>query len=348
MLKKAAVCTDIHFGKKSNSRKHNEDCINFLQWFKSQVESDPEIDHVMFLGDWNENRSALNIETLNYSYQGARILDSIGLPVFFIIGNHDLYRRHTRDIHSVVPYTEMDNFHIITEPEVIPEIGNGGALVCPYLFHHEYPNLKQYLKLETWWGHFEFRGFVITGYAITMPTGPDHADYRGPKHIFSGHFHRRQASEQVIYIGNTFPMDFGDAGDNERGMITYDHESDETLFYNWEECPKYIKTTLTNLIDKTVELQPEARVKCVIDIPITFEESTELRTVFMERHNLREFTLEESREIKTAMTDTETDVDWETTKLKGVNELVVEMLGDIETDHIKSELLIEIYQGLRT
>jgi len=143
-------------------------------------------------------------------------------------------------------------------------------------------------------------------------------------------------------------MDFGDAGDNERGMITYSHDDDDLIFYNWEECPKYIKTTLTDLIDKTVELQPQARVKCIIDIPITFEESTELRTVFMERHNLREFTLEESREIKTAMTDTETDVDWENTKLKGVNELVVEMLGDIETDHIKSELLIEIYHGLHT
>lgn len=346
MLKKAGVCTDIHFGKKSNDRTHNEDCIAFLEWFRDQVKADPEIDHVMFLGDWNENRSALNIETLNYSYRGAKILDSIGLPVFFIIGNHDLYRRHTRDIHSVIPYQELDNFRIITEPEVVPEIGNGGALVCPYLFHHEYPDLKQYLNLETWWGHFEFKGFVITGYAITMPSGPDPLDYKGPKHIFSGHFHKRQAHEQVIYIGNTFPMDFGDAGDVDRGMITHDHRNDETIFYNWPNCPKYIKTTLTDLLDKTVELQPEARVKCIIDVPITFEESTELRTAFMERYKLREFTLEESREIKSALSDTETNVDWDNTKLKGVNELVVEMLQNIETDHIKSELLVEIYHGL--
>jgi len=348
MLKKAAVCTDIHFGKKSNDKTHNEDCIRFLEWFKSQVEDDPEVDHVMFLGDWNENRSALNIETLNFSYQGARILNSIDLPVFFIIGNHDLYRRHSRDVHSVIPYQELDNFKLITEPEVIEEIGNGGALVCPYLFHKEYPELKKYLNLETWWGHFEFKGFIITGYSMTMPTGPDASDYKGPKHIFSGHFHKRQACEQVIYIGNTFPMDFGDAGDTNRGMITYDHDTDETVFKNWEECPKYLKTTLTDLLDKTVELQPESRVKCIIDVPISFEESTELRTAFMDRYNLREFTMEESREIKSALSDTETNVDWEKTKLKGVNELVVEMLQDIETDHINSELLIEIYHGLHT
>ena len=345
-LNKAAICTDIHFGKKSNSKLHNEDCIRFLEWFKSMVEADPEIDHVMFLGDWNENRSALNIETLNYSYQGAKILDSIGLPVYFIIGNHDLYRRNARDIHSVIPYQELDNFILVTEPMVAKEIGDGGALVCPYLFHEEYPSLKKYLNLKTWWGHFEFKGFVITGYSITMPTGPDPSDYKGPEHIFSGHFHRRQADQQVVYIGNTFPMDFGDAGDDDRGMAIFDHSKDEMLFYNWEECPKYIKTTLSDLIDKTVEMQAGARVKCITDIPITFQESQELRTVFMEKYNLREFTLEESREITSALSDTVTDVDIENIKLKGVNELVVEMLQDIDTEHFDNKLLIDIYQSL--
>lgn len=347
-LKKAAVCTDIHFGKKNNSIVHNEDCIRFLEWFKSKIESDPEIDHIMFLGDWNENRSALNIETLNYSYRGARILDSIGLPVFFVIGNHDLYRRHTRDIHSVIPYQELKNFRLITEPQKIKEIGNGGVLLCPYLFHHEYPDLKKYSDLETWWGHFEFKGFVITGYTITMPSGPDPFDFKGPKHIFSGHFHKRQSSMNVTYIGNCFPMDFGDAGDWDRGMVKYDHDVGKPEFINWEDCPKYQKTSLSTLLDKTVELQPGARVKCVIDVPISFEESTELKTAFVDRYNLREFVTEESHEIGQALSDTATDVNYSEASLKGVNDLVVEMLQDINTDHIKSDLLISIYQELKT
>lgn len=345
-LKKVAVCTDIHFGKRSNSKVHNEDCIRFLEWFKSKVQADPTIDHVMFLGDWNENRSALNIETLNYSYQGARILNSIGLPVFFVIGNHDLYRRHTRNIHSVIPYQELNNFRLVSEPVVVPEIGNGGALMCPYIFPQEYPNLKQFTSLETWWGHFEFKGFIITGYAITMPSGPDPKDYAGPKNIFSGHFHKRQAHDQVVYIGNCFPMDFGDAGDNDRGMFVYDHDTSQGEFINWAECPKYVKTTLLSLVDGGVELPIGARVKCTIDYPVSFEESQALRNTLMEKYSLREFTMEESHEIKNALEGTETQVDWESTKLKGVNELVVEMLKDISTDHIKSGLLIEIYRGL--
>ena len=33
LFKKAAVCTDIHFGLKSNSQTHNDDCLNFIKWF---------------------------------------------------------------------------------------------------------------------------------------------------------------------------------------------------------------------------------------------------------------------------------------------------------------------------
>ena len=257
-----------------------------------------------------------------------------------------MYRRNTREIHSVIPYQELDNFRLVTEPMVVEEIGEGGALVCPYLFHEEYPSLKKYLNLKTWWGHFEFKGFVITGYSITMPTGPDPSDYIGPEHIFSGHFHRRQADGQVVYIGNTFPMDFGDAGDDDRGMAIFNHSKDEMIFHNWEECPKYIKTTLSELIDKTVEIRPGARVKCIVNEVITFQDSQDLRLMMMEKYNLREFTLEESREITSALSDTITDVDIENIKLKGVDELVVEMLQDIDTEHFENKLLIDIYQSL--
>ena len=33
LFKKAAVFTDIHFGLKSNSIQHNQDCSNFVDWF---------------------------------------------------------------------------------------------------------------------------------------------------------------------------------------------------------------------------------------------------------------------------------------------------------------------------
>jgi len=349
-LKRGAYFTDIHFGKKANSIQHNQDCIRYIEWFCEQVKKN-DIDYVAFLGDWNENRSALNIHTLHYSYQGAKMLDALGLPVYFVVGNHDLYYRNSRDVHSVVTHSEFKNFVIIDQPTVRSEI-MGSVLFAPYLFHEEYSDLMQYLDVPFWAGHFEFKGFIVTGYNITMPTGPDSADFKGPKHIVSGHFHKRQTQpdSNVVYIGNTFPMDFGDAGDDDRGMMIYDHESDEMWFENWDELPRYTKTRLTDILDKEKRkdiLYPDARVNCLVDVPITFEESTYLKQKFLDNYQLREFVLEESPEIKTALSETEADIDWDNVELQGVDDLVIMMLEGIESDHIDNKMLIQQYKEIR-
>ena len=64
MFNKAAFLTDIHFGLKSNSQQHNQDCLDFVTWFVEQAKAN-NCDTGFFLGDWHHNRSSLNITTLN-------------------------------------------------------------------------------------------------------------------------------------------------------------------------------------------------------------------------------------------------------------------------------------------
>jgi len=346
ILKKGAYMTDIHFGKKANSQLHNEDCIRFVEWFCSEVRKDPDIDYIAFLGDWNENRSALNIATLNMSYKAAKMLNALGLPVYFIIGNHDLYYRNSREIHSVIPFAEFENFVLIEEPTVIDAI-HGKVLFVPFLFPEEYPQLSQYQDVPFWAGHFEFKGFEVTGYGMRMPTGPTHKDFTGPKYIASGHFHKRQIYDNVIYIGNCFPMDFGDSGDIDRGMMTMDHVKDEMMFENWDDCPKYISATLSDLLDDKVTMYPDSRVKVVCDIQISYEESTVIKDTFTKQYNLREFVLEESTHIQEALEGAGADLEWDDTKESvSTDELVNTMLMGIESDHIDNTMLSTIYTKL--
>lgn len=344
-LKKGMYMSDIHFGKKSNSEQHNKDCLNYISWFCEQVKEEKP-DYIGFLGDWNENRSALNVATLNFSYQGARMLNNLGIPVYFCIGNHDLYHRHTREIHSVIPFQEFSNFILINEPTIINEV-YGSMLMCPYLFHDEYENLLQYTNLPFWAGHFEFKGFLVTGYGLAMPTGPDHTLFAGPKYIASGHFHKRQYGGNVVYIGNCFPMDFGDIDDNDRGLMIYDHKEQAMSFINWEDCPKYTKTTLSDILDGNVDIFPDSRVKCVIDVPISFEESSTLKYQLTDQFKLREFVTEETREIAEAISDTKIDIDPNELIIDGIDDLVIQMLKGIDTAHIDNNLLIQQYQRLK-
>lgn len=344
-----ASMTDVHFGARSNCEQHNQDCLNYIDWFCEHVKADSTIDNIMFLGDWFENRSALNILTMNYSYRGAKKLNDLGLPVYFVIGNHDLYHRHTRELYSSINFHEFSNFKIINEPTLISDIGDR-VLMCPYLFPDEYANLAQYLKLKTWWGHFEFKGFQVTGSGMLMPTGPEADDFKGPLHIFSGHFHKRQLSKNIVYVGNTFPTNYSDAGDNDRGMMVYDHTKDVIKFINWEDCPKFTKITLTTLLDNTVKIYPNSRVKCIVDCPISFEESSLLRQQFITEYNLREFTMEESGEKDDVLSDTETDVEPEFNDdgtITSIDDLVVKMLSEIKTDMIDNQILIRQYQKLK-
>ena len=338
-LTKCAAFTDIHFGARGNSDQHNTDCLNFIQWFCKNVKQDKEIDHIVFLGDWFDNRSTINVATLNYSHDAAQLLNELKLPIYFIVGNHDIYYRHTRDIHSSRLFTDFENFRIIDKPQVIKEIGEG-AFFTPYLFHQEYSDLIEYKSYKTWFGHFEFRGFVITGSDIRMPTGPNADDFKGPKFIFSGHFHKRQAYENVVYIGNAFPTNFNDAGDHDRGMMIFDHKTDEVKFKNWTNCPKFIKTKLSHILKKESILKPNARVRCEVDVTIDYEESTYLKEHFTKRYKLREMILEESPTISESLTETNAEVD--DTTLTSIDDMVMEMLSKIDNENIDNETLIRL------
>lgn len=340
-LKKAAAITDIHFGLKGNSDQHNQDCLNCLEWFCSNVKSDPEIDHIIFSGDWHDVRSSISLNTLNASYKGAKMLSAIGIPVYFIIGNHDLFNRSNREIHGVPHFEDLENFVIINEPQYRDEIF-GKCAMMPFVFHDEYKTIGNDYPADVWWGHYEFKDFVITGETIRMTHGPDHTNYKDVKRIFSGHFHKRQITNNIAYIGNAFPMSFADAGDAERGMAIYDYESDKLSFKNWAAAPQYIKIKLSDLIEERVILPEGARVKCLIDEEVSdFNELTDHKKAALQEFGLRELIMEEKNEVETCEED-----GIELSDDASLNEIVMELLGGIEVDSIDAEKLIQIYQGL--
>lgn len=350
-LQRTAIFTDIHWGRKQNSEQHNKDCWDFIQWFIEQVKQDPTIDSIAFLGDWFENRNTLNIATAQVAFQGAKALNGVGKPVYFVPGNHDLYYRHSRDITSVASYEMFPNFHFMAEPTLIPNMGSG-TMFAPYMFEHEYPAMyEKFHDTKVWMGHFEFRGFIVTGYGVQMPTGPDHTRLTGIDAILCGHFHKRQIKDNVVYIGNAFPMDFGDVDDPDRGMTVFNHGSNTFEFTKWPDQPLFSKIKISKLLEMDNYgslMLDKHRIKCIVDIPISYEESMELKRHFTsELHgvDIREFTLEESSTLKQALTETQTAVVNEEEDIN-VSRMIVEMLREIKADSIDNELLVSIYQSV--
>jgi DNA repair exonuclease SbcCD nuclease subunit len=343
-LKKAALFTDIHFGRKGNSIIHNNDCSNFIDWFCKQCQ-DHDVDHIYFGGDWFEERTAIDSLTAKLAIDAARKLNALDIPVYFIVGNHDLYYRDNREVFATYVYSELSNFHMIDDPTVIDTTLHK-TLVCPYLFEDEYGILAKYFDIPVWIGHFEFKGFVLTGDTVTKKSGPDPKNFTAPDIIMSGHFHKRQGHDDyekgksnVVYIGNAFPMDFGDANDNDRGMALYDYESGALEFINWEDCPKYQRLKLSEVADNPKLLKANARVKCDGDIDITYDQHSSLKNVLIEKYKLREFNINEITEV----TIEEGELTEEEIQSESVVSLIRKLLDRVEGKDIDSDKLIELW-----
>lgn len=335
--------TDIHFGRKNNSELHNRDCVRFIEWFCEQVRADPTIDCAVFLGDWHEHRSAINGSTLRYSYRGAKLLSELGIPVFVVIGNHDLYNRNNREVYTTNPFESLPNFTLVNETPLVLE--KNDTAIFPYLFEAEYHSVlpKYAAKHSIIMGHFEFKGFVVTGESRVMEHGPEHTAFDGPKRLFSGHFHKRQIKDNVVYIGNAFPGDFGDANDFERGMATYEFDTDALVFTDWAECPKYVSATLSDIMEAPKKfLIEDSRVKCAVDMDLTYEESTTMKEKFMKKYKLREFAMQESSDHAELLENT--DFDLTGFETESTTNIVKEMLRQVKGEKIDPVKLVKIYE----
>lgn len=342
-IRKLVLWTDIHFGARNNSDQHNLDNLDYIDWLIERVKEEKP-SHIAFLGDFFENRNAINVRTLNHAVEGCRRLDALGIPIIFIVGNHDLYHRSTRTVFSTTLFNDLKNFHVISEPtELSPE-----WIVAPFLFRDEYPQLAEDINNHKFvLGHFEFRNFVVTGATRTLEHGPDPQWFTGPKYIFSGHFHKRQFNQNIIFIGNTFPTNYGDAGDAERGCAVFDVEKDDVYFHNWDDAPLFFKTRLSRVLEGEMNWPPRSRVRCILDVDIGYSDVQALRDEMMTSLSLREFSVEEDEQARKGMIgeglELEDELDMSSLD-STVRQLISEGVQPSPT--IDPRVLVELYEEL--
>ncbi len=334
LFKKVACFTDIHFGLKSNSHTHNQDCEDFVDWYIAKAKEEG-CDVGIFMGDWHHNRNSLNITTMDYSLRALEKLGRAFDAFYFFPGNHDLYYKDKRDIHSVEFGKYIPGITVVHEP-----ITEGNVTLCPWLVGEEWKQIGK-KQAKYIFGHFELPHF----YMNAMVQMPDHGEiqldaFKGYEMGFSGHFHKRQSKGNMHYIGNAFPHNYADAWDDERGMMVLEWGG-KPKYYAWPNQPTFRTVKLSQLIDDADNLiLPKQHLRVSLDIDITYEEASFIKEDFMGRFEIRELTLiTEKKEV-----EINTNIDIQ--NFESVDQIVSKQLANIESDAYNKNTLLEIYNSL--
>jgi Calcineurin-like phosphoesterase len=334
-FKKVACFTDIHFGLKSGSRVHNQDCEDFVSWFCETAKAEG-CETAIFLGDWHHNRSTTDVSTMNYTVSNLEKLNDSFEKVYLIMGNHDEFYKDKREIHSLEFARLFPKITVVNQT-----ITEGDITIMPWLIGDEWKTVPN-LKSRYIFGHFELPLF----YMNAMVQMPDHGQLQSDhfihqEYVFSGHFHKRQTKGNITYMGNAFPHNYADAGDDDRGMMMLEWGG-KPEYRTWPGQPVYRHYKLSQVIDSPEKLLREKmHCRVTIDLPITFEEANFIKETFMPQYKLRELMLiQEKVEVESANAQP-VDLQFES-----VDTIVMNQITAIDSDTYDKKLLMEIYSNL--
>jgi hypothetical protein len=174
---------------------------------------------------------------------------------------------------------------------------------------------------------------------------PDHGEiqldsFQNYELGFSGHFHKRQQRQNMIYIGNAFPHNYADAWDDERGMMILEWGGTPE-YINWPNIPRYRVFKLDQLLDNMEKrIKPKMHLRVNMNIDLSHNEAKYIKELAIEQYGARECSMLVERK------DLEGTSTIEITQFETVDQIVTNQLINIESENFDSNVLLGIYNSL--
>lgn len=220
------VLGDIHFGKKGFDLNQYQNQINFFHKQLFPFIKKHKIKHVICLGDLFDHRTRQDVFLLlKIKKEFFDFFEENKITFTTLIGNHDIYFKHSREVYTLQLFDHYKYLNIINEPTLI-KIGNIQWELFPYLFKDEEfkPRVKNVM------GHFEINGFNMVG-NYKCSDGMEVSSLKGLDKVLSGHFHIKQGNGVIEYLGTPYALDWNDKN-QERGFYTIDEDGNMEFYEN--------------------------------------------------------------------------------------------------------------------
>ena len=208
-----ALITDQHLDGRKNSLVFWDYFLKFYEnvFFPSLEKY--KIKTVIDLGDTFDNRKGIDLGAwyrIKKNYYD--ILESMGIEVHMIVGNHTAYYKNTNEINT--PELLLDRYSNITVYKEVTDIVVDGLKITmlPWINSENQETFFNHLNKtdsKIVMGHLEISGFqAIPGHFFEGGLSPD--IFNKFHTVFSGHFHHKSERGNIKYLGNPYELFWND------------------------------------------------------------------------------------------------------------------------------------------
>lgn len=268
------LISDIHFGVSSSSEEWQENINDYFQnWFipyvKAELKKTPDA-VICCLGDVYHDRKSIDIDVNNLCIDIFEQLAQI-IPVYIINGNHDLSKKTNKGNSSLRSLGNIDNVTVIKEPTMLQFVEGrkniAKVAAIPYLgdCNDENKELVKFDKRADYaFMHTDISKMKFDN-GMTIVGAVDAEKFAGK--VISGHIHKRQETDKVVYVGSPYQMSRGDI-DNQKGIYKLVLSTGEMIFTPNNYSPIFQKIDITKFLNFTDKERMDALKNNYTDIVI--------------------------------------------------------------------------------
>lgn len=218
---------------------HNIVILNYMDYLYDYMKKN-NINNFIFLGDLININNRLEYDTFVPVFKKFYSWENINK--YFILGNHDI-RNNKND--SLLEILEPLG-RVIKKPETI-NINGTNYDFCPYTENVEdLPNNSEIL-----FGHFDIKDFYFNKIKRSENEYFTKESFHNYSQVYSGHFHRFQTDEKIVYVGAPNQLGFSEEGEKKYFCLVNENNYELIEILNTFD---YITIDLINFKDYNKEI----------------------------------------------------------------------------------------------
>jgi len=222
-----------------------------------------KIEYLFFLGDVFEKSIRIRHDHFVPLYLKLNHMKQIGLKIYMILGNHDIY---STENDSIVETFSSIVTKVIKDTEILELDGRKFTFLSYTKDEKKIPTSGDILLTHLAIADFEFDNAYHANETISIKRNV----FKNFKQVFSGHFHKRQHIDNVWYVGSPYQLNIGEKG-QAKGFGVFDTTTDSYEFIHYKNAPEFmvIKIEDFNKVDvknKFVYVEIESKIDSFIKL----------------------------------------------------------------------------------